>query len=268
MKLTVLVDNNTIIDDYYLGEPAVSFYIEDQDKKILFDVGYSDIFIKNAEAMNIDLNQVDVVALSHGHNDHTLGMVHLKDKVDTKKMELIAHSKCFEEKYYGDMEIGSPFSKEEIREMFKYVEGDKPYHITDNLIYLGQIPRTNDFENKDPVGKVKEDGNLVDDYLVDDTAMVYRTEEGIFVITGCSHSGICNIIEYAKKVCDDHRVLGVIGGFHLLKENEQVEKTVEYLENCHMKMAYPCHCVSLSAKVKMYNKIPVSEVGVGMTLEI
>ena len=56
MKLTVLVDNNTFIDEYYLGEPAVSYYIEDEDTKILFDTGYSDILIKNAKNMNIDLN--------------------------------------------------------------------------------------------------------------------------------------------------------------------------------------------------------------------
>lgn len=49
MKLTVLVDNNTFIDEYYLGEPAVSYYIEDEGTKILFDTGYSDIFIKNAK---------------------------------------------------------------------------------------------------------------------------------------------------------------------------------------------------------------------------
>ena len=50
MKLTVLVDNNTLIDQYLLGEPAVSYYIEDEDEKILFDTGYSDAFIHNAKA--------------------------------------------------------------------------------------------------------------------------------------------------------------------------------------------------------------------------
>ena len=55
MKLKVLVDNNTYIDEYYLGEPAVSYYIEDEDVKLLLDVGYSDIFLKNASKMNIDL---------------------------------------------------------------------------------------------------------------------------------------------------------------------------------------------------------------------
>ncbi|MCD7874407.1 MAG: hypothetical protein LUH17_05460 [Acidaminococcaceae bacterium] len=46
MQLTVLVDNNTLIDRYYLGEPGVSYYIEDGGAKTLFDVGYSDIFCK------------------------------------------------------------------------------------------------------------------------------------------------------------------------------------------------------------------------------
>ena len=74
MRLKVLEDNNTFIDMYYLGEPAVSYYIEDGDDKILFDVGYSDAYIKNAKRMNIDLNKVNKLVISHGHNDHTGGL--------------------------------------------------------------------------------------------------------------------------------------------------------------------------------------------------
>ena len=65
MELTVLVDNNCYIDKYYLAEPALSFYIEDKELRILFDCGYSDVFYKNAQAMNIDLTKLtedDVVA--------------------------------------------------------------------------------------------------------------------------------------------------------------------------------------------------------------
>ena len=54
MKLTVLVDNNTFIDQYFHGEPAASFYLETEEQKVLFDAGYSDILISNAEKMNID----------------------------------------------------------------------------------------------------------------------------------------------------------------------------------------------------------------------
>lgn len=55
MKLTILVDNNTYIDKYYYGEPAVSYYIETEGKRVLFDTGYSDVILRNAEKMGINL---------------------------------------------------------------------------------------------------------------------------------------------------------------------------------------------------------------------
>ncbi len=66
MKLTVLVDNNTYIDNYYMGEPALSFYIEDGDSRILFDTGYSDVFIRNAIAMNINLKEITHIVYPTG----------------------------------------------------------------------------------------------------------------------------------------------------------------------------------------------------------
>ena len=77
MKLTVLCDNNTYIDQYYLGEPALCFYIEDENRKILLDAGYSSVFKKNAALMNLDLNQLTDIVISHGHNDHTRGLKYL-----------------------------------------------------------------------------------------------------------------------------------------------------------------------------------------------
>jgi 7,8-dihydropterin-6-yl-methyl-4-(beta-D-ribofuranosyl)aminobenzene 5'-phosphate synthase len=71
MKITVLVDNNTMIDRYFQGEPGVSYFIECDDKKYLFDTGYSDIFLRNATKMGINLLALDAVVISHGHNDHT-----------------------------------------------------------------------------------------------------------------------------------------------------------------------------------------------------
>ena len=74
MKITVLVDNNTYIDRYYLAEPDVSYYLEEEKQRILFDTGYSDVFYKNAQSMDIDLNNLTHVILSHGHNDHSGGL--------------------------------------------------------------------------------------------------------------------------------------------------------------------------------------------------
>ena len=82
MKLRVLVDNNTYIDRYYLGEPAVSYYIECDGIRLLFDAGYSDVFLKNAEALGIDLGLVTHMVFSHGHNDHTRGLKFMKERLE------------------------------------------------------------------------------------------------------------------------------------------------------------------------------------------
>ena len=268
MRLTILVDNNTFIDQYYHGEPAASFFIETDDKKILFDTGYSDILISNAEKMSVDLEEVTHIVLSHGHDDHTKGLKYLKEAIDISGKKLIAHPDCFLPKYNGDLYIGSPFSGEEIKQIADCVLCKDSYQITDKLIYLGEIPRKNAYENQNPIGKYSYGGILKDDYLLDDTAMVYKSEHGLFIITGCSHSGICNIIEYAKKVCNEEKVYGVLGGFHLFNDDEQLQKTIEYLKNNKIEQFYPCHCVSLLARAKMMEKLPVVETGVGLVVEI
>ncbi|MFR8652958.1 MBL fold metallo-hydrolase [Megamonas funiformis] len=89
--LNVLVDNNTFIDKYFLGEPALSYFIELDNKKILFDTGYSDIFLTNANKMNISLANLDYIVLSHGHSDYTGGLKSLLHKYNLEKTKLIAH---------------------------------------------------------------------------------------------------------------------------------------------------------------------------------
>ena len=75
MKIKVLVDNNTYIDQYYCGEPAVSYYIEDEDTSLLLDVGYSDLFLKNATALGVDIENIstiylDMLAQEQGYTNH------------------------------------------------------------------------------------------------------------------------------------------------------------------------------------------------------
>ena len=125
----------------------------------------------------------------------------------------------------------------------------------------------NDFEQRYAIGKSIIDGNKIDDKVEDDSALVYKGNDGLFIITGCSHSGICNIIEYAKKVCNDDRILGVIGGFHLFKVDDRLNKTIKYLKNNNIKYLYPCHCVSLKAKIEMGKELDIQEVGVGLEIE-
>lgn len=267
MKLKVLVDNNTYIDQYYLGEPAVSYYIEDEDTKILFDTGYSDIFISNSKKMGINLNNIDKIIISHGHDDHTKGLKYYFDK--KRKVELISHPSCFDYKEDSTgLYIGSPLKREELEERCSLNLTDEPLKISKNIYYLGEIPTTCDFEKRYSIGKTIINDNKENDYVKDDSAIAYKCNKGIFVITGCSHSGICNIIEYAKKVCDDSRIIGVIGGFHLFTKDERLYSTIEYLKENNIKLLYPCHCVSLQAKIEMGKELEINEVGVGLELNI
>lgn len=260
MKITVLVDNNTFIDYYYFGEPGLSFYIEDEGKKILFDTGYSDIYLKNAKSLNIDLNNLDYLVLSHGHDDHTGGLQYI-NQIDTKNTTLIAHPGVFNKREHRGLQIGCPVNLDDLV-VKEYIDGTKSYKITNNLYYLGQINRTNNFENKN-VGNLSTGEK---DYVLDDSALVYKDEKGLFIITACSHSGICNIIEQAKQITGINKINGIIGGFHLLKDDSQLEETIKYFENEKIDDLYPCHCISLYAKMKMMSVSKVHEVGVGLTL--
>lgn len=267
MKLKVLVDNNTYIDEYYYGEPGVSYYIEDEGEKILLDVGYSDVYIKNSKKMGINLNEIQKIILSHSHDDHTGGLKYYFDNYKNRP-EIIGCFGVFDEKIYEGLKISSPMSEEEILEKTKVIYTNTPKKITKNIIFLGEIPRKNNFENQVPLGKSKKDGKYTDDYNLDDSALVYKSKAGIYIITGCSHSGICNIINYAKIICKDDRVLGVIGGFHLFDLDNQTKETINYFEKNNInKNLYPCHCVSLKVKIEMSKYFNINEVGVGLELE-
>lgn len=264
MQLTVLVDNNTLIDRYYLGEPGVSYYIEDDDAKILLDVGYSDIFLRNAQAMGIDLSRVQQVVLSHGHNDHTRGLLWLVEQEYFKKQTLVAHPGAFVPKKFDGADIGATFTTEQLKDKCQLKLSKEPLQLSKRITFLGEIPSLNDFEERRSFG-INDDPI---DLVMDDTALVYRGEEGLFIITGCSHSGICNIIEYAKQVCGESRVQGVIGGWHLFKVDTQLEKTIDYLKENNISELYPCHCCSFKARAALHAQMPVKDVGVGKKITV
>ncbi|WP_394924666.1 MBL fold metallo-hydrolase [uncultured Robinsoniella sp.] len=266
MRLKVLIDNNTYIDQYYKGEPAVSYYIEDGDKCILFDTGYSDLFLTNAREMDIDLRKLTHIVFSHGHNDHTRGLEFLVQQYSLQDVKVLAHPDCFKPKRDGREDIGAPFSDEEMKKIVSLNLSNTPVRISDNLTFLGEIPSLNDFENRARIGEQNSGGVWKADTVMDDSALVYQSEKGLFIITGCSHSGICNIMEYSKQVCKDNRILGVLGGFHLFNTDERLEKTIEYFKENQVGKVYPCHCVSFRAKAKMNDFLNVHEVGVGLEL--
>ncbi len=266
MRILVLVDNNTYIDRYYLGEPAAGFYLEDGEAKILLDCGYSDVCIKNAGLLHVDLKAISHIALSHGHNDHTRGLRFLPWSVDMREITIVAHPGIFAERYDGAIPVGCPVERSFLEDVGRLVLTKEPCAISEHVVFLGEIPAVTDFERTKPVGFMKDAGGTRDDFVMDDSALALKTENGLFIVTGCSHSGICNIIEQARKVCGEERIAGVLGGFHLLEVSEQLTKTIEYFERNKITNLYPCHCVSFAAKAAIHSRLPIHEVGVGLEI--
>jgi len=137
-----------------------------------------------------------------------------------------------------------------IAERFELICTKESYSISKNIVFLGEIPRLNGFESKktDFI-----DENLKDDFVIDDSGLVIKSDDKIVIISGCAHSGICNIIEYAKKITGINRIKAVIGGFHLKDDGFQTKETIKYLKNQDIDQIYPSHCTELPALSMFYN---------------
>jgi 7,8-dihydropterin-6-yl-methyl-4-(beta-D-ribofuranosyl)aminobenzene 5'-phosphate synthase len=279
LTLTVLIDNNTLIDRYFIGEPGLSILLEAEGKRILFDTGYSDALIRNADSMGESLLNLDSIILSHGHLDHTWGLTHLVRHLTEAALEgrehavpqLIAHPACFYPRSKPPLAgTGILMSPDRVREHMPIQTTTKPLWITRNLVFLGEIPRRFPFERAEPGERriVMPDGRIEPDQLIDDSALAYRCPNGLLIITGCSHSGICNITEYARDICKEGRIVDIIGGLHLLNPSpEQMEGTCRYLRDAAPQALHACHCTSLEAKLRLAGSCSLKETGVGLRLE-
>lgn len=223
MIIKVLLENNNI-----LNEHGLSLYIEKDDIKILFDAGQSDLYLKNGKNLKIDFDEIDIVVLSHGHYDHGNGLKYLNNR------KLICHPKVFTKRYRKDgTYIGLNLSRNEIKEKFLLIESKKPYYINKDICFLGEI-------NKMPTKYKLEDGSI--DYLPDDSALVINTDKGLVIITGCSHSGIHNIINYAKKEMKNDKIYSLIGGFHLKEIDNKTRNLIDLFKK--IEKIYTGHCTS------------------------
>jgi 7,8-dihydropterin-6-yl-methyl-4-(beta-D-ribofuranosyl)aminobenzene 5'-phosphate synthase len=183
---------------------------------------------------------------------------------------LVAHPWCFcpRTKESGQ-NIGSPIGVERIASRIPVELSEKAVYLTDDLIFLGEIPRVHSFEDPAPSRRQiwLSDGTVREDLLTDDTALVYLGSEGMVILTGCAHSGICNIITRAQEMTGEDRVRDIVGGLHLIRPSaERMEGTRAFLTTQEIQSLHPCHCTSFAARCSLAQDLPVEETGVGLRL--
>ena len=138
MKITILTENRNC-DNNYINEDGLSIYIEINDNKLLLDSGITDAFLKNAETLGVNLDEVNTIILSHGHWDHGNGLKYIN-----KKKTLILHPECYTERYSLRRNMacaGINETREELLEKFELIETKEPYKVFENVWFLGQIDR-------------------------------------------------------------------------------------------------------------------------------
>ncbi|MFT5874666.1 MAG: 7,8-dihydropterin-6-yl-methyl-4-(beta-D-ribofuranosyl)aminobenzene 5'-phosphate synthase [Clostridium sp.] len=254
LKITTLIENNPSADIRLYNEHGLSLYIEIDGMKILFDTGKSGDFIKNAETLNIDLNKLDYVMISHGHYDHSGGFRKLVEEI-SNSYKLIVGEEFFKNKY-GIIEggdnykyLGNSFEKEYIHKnniAIKYIKQDI-YYITENIMVFTNFKRNNNFELPNKRFKIKQDEKYILDDFSDEIVLVLKGKSGLFVVVGCSHVGIVNILETIIERTG-LPIYGIIGGTHLVEADEQrLNKTINFLKEKDIKIIGVSHCTGEKA---------------------
>ncbi len=254
MTISILTDNYP--GAHTPAEHGLSYLIEHDGKKLLFDTGQSDLFLKNAEAMGIDITNIDTIVLSHGHFDHGDGLQYLSGG------RLICHPGCFVKRYRkaDHSYIGLKYSKDEIAGKFNLVISSAPYQIAERIIFLGEISRTTDFESKNTSFILEGD---TPDFVMDDTSIAMILDEGLFIVTGCGHAGIVNTLEHARKVTGINKLNGIMGGFHLKAISRQTKETMRYLKKNMVMHVYPSHCTGHPALSLFHKSFNTKQVKTG-----
>ncbi|MBN1416111.1 MAG: MBL fold metallo-hydrolase [Bacteroidales bacterium] len=251
MVISVLTDN--MPGTRTEAEHGLSYLIEFEGKKLLFDTGQSNLFLKNAEIMSVDTTNIDMIILSHGHFDHGDGLPYLSGG------KLLCHPECFVKRYrkVDHTYIGLINTQDELEEKFELITSSAPFYISEKIVFLGEIPRLTDFESKH-TSFIFEDGSP--DFVMDDSAVAMILDRGLFIITGCGHAGIVNTLEHARIVTETKKLYGIMGGFHLKAADRQTEETIRYLKESGITYVYPSHCTdepALSLFYKSFPSIPV-----------
>ncbi|MBR2045913.1 MAG: MBL fold metallo-hydrolase [Agathobacter sp.] len=244
MKIIALVEN-TSTDNNLSCEHGLSLYIETQNHKILFDMGQTDLFAQNAKKLDIDLSDVDIAVLSHGHYDHGGG---LEKFLEINKKAPVYMSKYTFKPYYNGTEKYIGLNKE--------LESNDRIIFTDDVVEIAEgltLYSCNEKERYYDLGsfglnKKVDDAFLPDDFLHEQYLCIEENGKKV-LISGCSHKGILNIVKWFEPDV-------LIGGFHFSKLplDETLMEYAKILDEFDTAY-FTCHCTGVEQYQFMKNQM-------------
>ena len=240
MKITALTEN-TSVNENIGAEHGLSLYIETDGHKILFDMGQTDMFERNAKTLCIDLSEVDIAVLSHGHYDHGGGLARFLEI--NKKAPVYVNEYAFEQHYNGTQKyIGLDIS---LKNNSRLIFTSDVYKINDSMTLFSCNENRKSYDLGSFGLNMIQDGKFMpDDFRHEQYLLINENGKNV-LISGCSHKGIMNIAEWFKPDV-------LIGGFHFSKLalDKTLENYAETLDKYNTNF-YTCHCTGMEQYVFM-----------------
>lgn len=271
LEITVLRDNTASRPDVSAGH-GLALLVRLPRGTFLLDTGDSDKTWTNADALGVDLTEVDAVVLSHGHYDHTDGLPALIDRIGA--LHIIAHPAVFEPRWStrgGEHYIGPPLSAADLEELGCWVElSAAPVPVALGARTTGKVPRGAAPTQGEPHLMVERNGRRIEDDFADDISVIVDAGEVPIVLTGCAHAGLINIVEHVTTI-EGRCPTTIIGGTHLAAAPEDaIAEIAADLYSRGVRTMVPMHCTGeRGAKfLKQYFAGEVVTAGTGSVITV
>ena len=253
MRIVCLVENTQGASDC-LFEHGLCVYVETEQHKLLMDCGSTDSFMKNAELLGIDLCGVDTVILSHGHYDHSGGIMPFAGKNPSAQiyMQQTAGGDYYSIREEGETYIGIDKAIQKLPQLV-CVDGDMD--IDEELFLFSGITGKRFPAKSNQRLKRREGDVLLQDDFRHEQCLVIRQGDRHVLLSGCAHNGILNILDRYEENFGDVPDI-VISGFHMM-QNEYSEEDLENIRSVARELAalgtvfYTGHCTGEVAYATM-----------------
>lgn len=247
MKIITLVENSCGHEGC-IAEHGLSIYIETEKHKLLLDTGQSDAVVKNAKVLGIDLIAVDTVILSHGHYDHSGGILPFS-KLNLSA-QIIMQSSATEPHYNGERYIGIDTDILKLPNV-RLIDGDM--QLDDELFLFSGITGRRCYPQGNRKLSCLKDAVKTEDDFMHEQCLVITQNGKRWLLSGCAHNGILNILDRYKELFNSYPDY-VITGFHMMKrEGEHTEEEKAVIIQTAQELSqldtvfYSGHCTGIPA---------------------
>jgi 7,8-dihydropterin-6-yl-methyl-4-(beta-D-ribofuranosyl)aminobenzene 5'-phosphate synthase len=255
--LEVVVLSTMLADRAGVGEWGFSALVEADGRRILFDTGARpDTVLSNAREMKIDLSDVTEVILSHHHGDHVGGLLTLRRELAKKKPDALKKAYVGAGIFLSRLGPDGQETNEALLLKKEYEELggefaliDRPIELIPGAWLTGPVPRTHPERNWSVMRKIRhDDGRVVEDNLPEDMSLVFDTDKGLVLISGCGHAGIINTLEYVRQKVRETGVHAALGGFHLFEADAAtLDWTAGKLRSMGLENFLGAHCTGIES---------------------